>query len=375
MNAQRRYLVLASLLMGFVAISLPAGAHAGDLGKIGKSTAYPIIHSKHAVVPGGTFYRLSWIDNDRVFFAGEPVREVLARFDGERFTKVGKVRFYVWNTRSNEVTTYREDVDRFGTYCYNEYENWIRYPIPGESGSVMEGRLGAEKKKAIDPAANTIDGQAKRRVFFSHLTCREHAYAPAKSGAVGWRVLPLHDDHGILDAWGQQGDATPISLFSSDYRLIREFALPRRAIHPRKTYYSRFRDAYVLSGFTAPPAFSNTWGSWPANADQQVFLLSRTGELSLGGVIPWHRDYREALGVYFTAKGLAYAGGGSVKQKGFFLVSGTRSVLLLSADGSRTLIAGAESPDGCKLAAALSMDGGKEDGGLRVIHLCDGGGR
>jgi len=336
---------------------------------------YRIVHSKYAAIPRGTFYRLSWIDNDRVFFAGEPVREVLARFDGKRFTKVGKVRFYVWNTRTNEVTPYREDVDRFGTYCYNEYENWIYYPIPGENDAVMEGVLGKEQKVTINPAEHTIDGRARRGVFFSHLTCREHAYAPAESGAVGWRVLPLHDNHGILDAWGQQGDATPIRLFSSDYRLIRELALPRRAIHSRKTYYSRFRDAYVLSGFTAPPAFSNTWGSWPANADQQVFLLSRTGEFSLGGVIPWHRDYRAALGVYFTAKGLAYAGGGPVKRKGFFLVSGAGSVLLLGADGPRTLIAGGESPDGCKLAAALSMDGGNEDGGLRVIHLCNGGRR
>jgi hypothetical protein len=371
----RQWICRTFVLLGLAAVSLSASAFLDELIRTFQGSPYPVIHSKYAAVSRGVFYRLSWLDNDRIFFAGEPVREVLARFDGKRFTKVGKVRFYVWNTRTHEVTTYREDVDRFGTYCYNEYENWIHYPIPGENDAVMEGVLGKEQKVTINPAEYTIDGQAKRGVFFSDLTCREHPYVPKDAGVGSRRALPLHDNHGILDAWGQQGDATPIRLFSSDFRLIREFALPRRAIHSRKTYYSRLRDAYVLSGFTAPPAFSNTWGSWPTNADQQVFLLSRTGKLSLGGVIPWHRDYRPALGVYFTAKGLAYAGGGSVKQKGFFLVSGARSVPLLSADGPRTLIAGAESPDGCKLAAALSMEGGNESGGLRVIHLCDGGGR
>jgi hypothetical protein len=361
--------------MGLAAISLPASAFFEDLRKALLGSPYRIVHSKHAVMSRGSFYRLSWIDNDRIFFAGEPVRDVLARFDGKRFTKAGKVRFYIWDTRTNEVTTYREDVNRFGTYCYNERENWIRYPILGRDNVVMEGTLGAEKRVAVDPAELTIDSRNKRGVFFSELTCREHPYAPKESGVGSRRVLPLHSNHGILDAWGKPGDAGSIKYFSSDYHLVREFALPRRAIHPQKTYYSRYKDAYVLSGFTAPPSFSNNWGSWPANADQQVFLLSRTGVLSLGGVIPWHQGYRAALGIYFTAKGLVYATGRPVKHQGFFMVSGTRSVRLLGAEDPWALVAGGESPDGCKLAAALSMYGGNEEGGLRVLHLCDGGER
>lgn len=363
------------LMLGLVAVPPQANAFIDTVSKWFQRTPYPIVHSKHAVVSRGPFYRLSWIDNDRIFFAGEPVEEVLARYDGKKFVGIGKVRFYVWNTRTNQVMTYREDVDSFGTYCYNEFENWIRYPIRNNRNEVMEGPFGAEKSVAINPADHTIEGRNRRRVFFSELTCREHPYAPEDSGAGSLRTLPLHNGHGVLDAWGRQDDERPIKYFSSEYQLVRELELPRRAIYPGKTYYSRYKSAYVLSGFTAPPSFSNRWGSWPEGVDQQVFLLSPTGILDRSASIPWKEGYREALSVYVTAKGLAYVSGSPPRQQGFYLVSGSKSILLLSATEPRSLVAGGESPDGCKLAVALSNYAGNKEGGLASIDLCNGGGR
>jgi hypothetical protein len=370
MTVRRLNVCRIFLLAGLAAVSLPASAFLDQLNEWIRGSPFPVVHSKYVAVSHGAFYRLSWLDNDRIFFAGEPIEEVLARFDGKRFVRAGKKRFYIWNTRTNEVTTYREDVDDFGTFCYNEHENWITYPVPGNKNAVMEGRFGEEKAVEINPAEHTIDGQNKRGVFFSNLTCREHPYAPKDSGVGSPRVLPLHDDHGILDAWGSSGDARPIKYFSGEYHFVRDLSLPRRAIAPSKSYYSRYKGAYVLTGFTAPPSFSNTWGSWPANVDQPVYLLSTTGKLSLGGEIPWHKGSREALAVYFSVRGIVYAGRGRARQKGFYLVVGGETIPLLTVDPRLSIDGGGESPDGCKVAVALSMYGANKAGGLKYVDLC-----
>ena len=358
------------VLLGLAAVSLSASAFLDELIRTFQGSPYPVIHSKYAAVSRGVFYRLSWLDNDRIFFAGEPIEEVLARFDGKRFVRAGKKRFYIWNTSTNEVATYREDVDTFGTFCYNEFENWIRYPIPGKKNVLMEGKLGEEREVEIDPAEHTPQGRASRGVFFHDLTCREYPYAPKDAGVDERRVFPLFDDHGMLDVWGNQVDARPIKLFTKDYQRHIELLLPRRAIAPSKIYYSRFKGAYAMAGFTAPPSFSNNWGDWPKGVNQPVYLLYPTGKLSLAAEIPWHKQYREALDVYFTVRGLVYAGGREPSNKGFFLVENEEVIRLLQVVGPKSMEAGAVSPDGCKVAVAVSMYGADKTGGVKVIELC-----
>lgn len=366
----RRQICRTFLLLSLAVVSLPASAFLDELIRTFQGSPYPVIDSKYAAVSRGVFYRLSWLDNDRIFFAGEPIEEVLARFDGKRFVRAGKKRFYIWNTSTNEVATYREDVDTFGTFCYNEFENWIRYPIPGKKNVVMEGKLGEEREVEIDPAEHTPQGRAKRGVFYHELTCREHPFAPKNVGADRW-VFPLFADHGVLDVRGKRADdLRPIKLFSSDYSQVTEFSLPRRAVDVGRIHFSKFRKAYVLYGSTAPPTFSNTMGMWPAGVNQPVYLLSPNGELSVAGEIQWHKGYREALGVYFTANGLVYATGRPEGNKGFFLVVDGKPIPLLKAVGPTSMVAGAVSPDGCKVGVAISMDGGNKSGGVKVIDLC-----
>lgn len=372
MSVQRRGLVKTLLLLSLVAFSHPVGAFLDDLKKAFQTAPYAVVHSKYAAVSRGAFYRLSWIDNDRIFFAGEPIEEVLARFDGKRFVGAGMIRFYIWNTRTNEIVTYRENVDGFGAFCYNEFENWIRYPVPGNKNAVMEGRLGEEQEVIRDPAKHTTEARARRRVSYQVQSCREHPYAPEGRGVGNLRVFPLFAAHGILDVWGRPNDATPIRLFSDSYEKLRDFTLPRRAVAPQNIYFSRYRRAYVLSGYTAPPSFSNARGSWPEGVNQPVYLLSEMGDLSLAGEIPWHRDYRAAVGVYITRKGIAYADG-TAKRNGFYLVGGKSALTLLRGPGPKGLDAGGVSPDGCKLSAAISMHGANKSGGLKVIDLCVGG--
>lgn len=369
MSVKRRSLARALLLLGLVANALPASPFSTRL--VGKADVarHAVVHSKYVALPRGAFYRLSWIDNDRIFFAGEPIAEVLARFDGKRFIGTAKIRFYIWDTRTNEVATYREDVDPFGSYCYNEYENWIRYPVPGKKGVFMEGRLGEERETRYDPSEHTTEARARRQVFYQVQTCREHPYSPQGRGVGSRRVFPLFDAHGVLDVWGRPNDATPIRLFSNSYEKLREFELPRRAVVPQNIYFSRYRRAYVLTGYTAPPSFANTWGSWPKGVDQPVYLLSERGELSVAGEIPWHEGYRAALGVYLTRKGIVYADG-TATRNGFYLVSGRSAVTLLRAPGPKSLDAGGVSPNGCKVSVAISMYGASTAGGLKVIDLC-----
>lgn len=293
----------------------------------------------------------------------------MARFDGRRFVRSGKTRFYIWNTSTDEVVTYREDVDAFGTFCYNEYENWIHYPLPGKTKVVMEGKLGEEREVEINPAEHTPEGRAKRGVFYHDLSCREYPLAPKNVGAERW-VFPLFADHGVLDVRGNQIDARPIKLFTNDYRAHIELPLPRRAIAPGKIHYSRFKTAYVMAGFTAPPSFSNNWGDWPRGIDQSVYLLSAAGHLSLAGKIPWHEGYRAALGVYITVKGIVYATGRPPENGGFFLVKDGKAIRLLKVTGPWPMEAGGVSPDGCKVAVAVSMSGANKAGGVKVINMC-----
>jgi len=333
-----------------------------------------VVHSKYAAVSRGGFYKLTWIDNDRLFFAGEPITEIRARFDGKRFVRAGKIRFYIWNTRTNEVTTYKEDVGPFGSFCFNEYESWIRYPIPGKKDVAMEGRFGEEREIRFDPSEHTTEARVRRQVFFQEQTCHEHPYAPEGRGVGNRRVFPLYGAHGILDVWGKPNDATPVRLFTSSYEKLREFELPRRAVVPQNIYYSKYKRAYVLTGYTAPPSFSNTWGSWPKGVNQPVYLLSEEGGLSLAGEIPWHEGYRAAVGVYLTRKGIVYADG-AAGRNGLYLVGEGGRVTLLRAPGAKSLDAGGVSPNGCKVAVAFSLVGANKYGGVKVIGLCPGGAR
>jgi hypothetical protein len=373
MSVQRRSLVRKLPLLGLVAIVLPSNAFLAKLDKGSGAAPYKVVHSDYAAVSRGAFYRLSWIDNDRVFFAGEPIDELRGRFDGKRFVKSGKIRFLIWDTRANEVLTYRDDVGPFGAYCYNELENWIRYPVPGKDDAVMEGKLGEEKVVEINAANQSPAGRARRGVFFHDLTCREHPYAPKNVGVSERRVFPLFLDHGVLDIWGKRTDLTPIRWFSNGYEQSVEFDLVRRAVAPEKVFYSKYLRSYVLTGYTAPPSFSNDWGSWPSGVDQPVYALSVTRQLALLGQIPWRQGFRAALAVFPTAKGLIYASGRPPKDRGVFLVNDGKAVPLLRIAGPSSIFAAGVSPDGCKVAVALSLEGADKYGGVKVIELCPRG--
>lgn len=357
-----------------VPFAQPAFAFIDSLRNILGGAPYPVIHSKYAAEGQSAMYRLSWLDNDRLLFVGQPIAEILARFEKKATAKRRNLRFYIWNTRTNDVQTYKE-VGEWGRFCYNDLENWIRYSVPGKRNAVMEGKFGEEHEVQIDPAEHTPEGRAKREVFFHELTCREHPYSPINMGTDRW-VFPLYLDHGILDVRGKRADdLRPIKLFSNDYKQAIELPLSRRAVDPRRIYFSKYKNAYVLYGSTAPPTFSNTVGTWPRGVNQPVYLLSPRGKLMPGVEIPWHERYREALGVYFTVRGLVYAGGREPDNKGFFLVEDGKVVRLLKAVGPRSIDAGGVSPDGCKVAAAISLDSANKSGGVKVIDLCRGGGR
>jgi hypothetical protein len=289
----------------------------------------------------------------------------------QRPAKRRNLRFYIWNTRTNEVQTYKE-VGEWGRFCYNEVENWIRYPVPGKKNAVMEGKFGEEREIEIRPAEHTTEGRSKRGVFFHELTCREHPFSPKESGADPW-VYPLFLDHGNLEVRGRRSDdISPVKLFSGDYKQVVELPLPKRAVVPQDIYFSKFKGAYVLFGSAAPPEFSNPFGIWPPGVNQPIYLLSPDGKLALGAEVPWHERFGRALLAFFTTKGLVYAGGREPDDKGFFLVRDRKVIRLLKAVGPRSLSAGGVSPDGCKVAAAISLEGANKSGGVKVIDLCRG---
>jgi len=330
------------------------------------SGPYPVLDSKLSLPESGGFRLLTWLDNDRLIFTGRPVAEVLADFANRTSPPPYHLRMYIWNTRTNDIQVY-VDFGGNGGFCYNELENWIRYAVPGKKNAVKEGKFGEEREVVLDPTQLSVDARKNRGVFYHPLTCKEHPYPPEGSGA-DRRVLPLYLDHGVLDVWGNQIDGRPIKLYSNDYRKVNELPLPRRAIAPNRIYFSRYKNAYVLSGFTAPPSFSNAWGNWPRGVNQAVYLLSPDGKLKLGGEIPWHEKFREALGVFFTVKGLAYATSRPPENKGLFLVRTNGVVRLLAGQ----IEAAGVSPDGCKVAAEISMENASKSGGMKVIDLCKG---
>jgi hypothetical protein len=247
-------------------------------------------------------------------------------------------------------------------------ENWIRYPVIGKPNLIKEGRLGQEIEVTIDPHGQTTEARNKRGVFYHELTCKEYPFAPKDSGADGW-VFPLFLDHGVLDVRGNQVDSRPIKLFSNDYKRVLEIALPRRAVVPGNIYFSTYKNAYVMFGNTAPPSFSNTWGSWPKGIAQPIYVLSLDGQLSISGQIPWHDHFGQALLAFFTTRGVVYARSRPIQDKGLFLVDANgRLVRLISGP----IIAGGVSPNGCKVSAAISTDDANKLGGVKVVDLCSG---
>jgi hypothetical protein len=354
-----------------VLFAQPACAFLDKLSELFGSEPYPVIHSKYAAEDQGATYRLSWLDNDRLLFVGEPIAEVSARFDKKSSAKRRNLRFYIWNTQTNQVQAYKE-VGEWGRFCYNEVDNFVRYLVPGRKDALMEGEFGTEREVKIDPAEHTPEGRAKRGVFFQDLTCREYQYASKDSGVLERWVFPLHRDHGILDVRGKQSGASSIKLFSSDYK--RNVALPlvRRAIAPEKIYYSKYRKVYVLTGYTAPPSYSNNWGSWPAGVGQPVFTLSPNGVLTRAAEIPWRDEAGAALAVFLTVKGLVYVAGRPKEHRGFFLVKNGTAIPLMKVPGTRFISAAGVSPNGCKVAGAISMEVGSDTGGVKVVDLCGG---
>lgn len=334
---------------------------------------YPVVHSKYSAESRGQVYRLSWLDNDRLLFAGEPIEEVFARFDKNKRAipgKPGKLRFYIWNTKTNAVQTYKE-LSRPVRFCYNEVENRISYRVPEKRDAVMEGVFGNEREVRIDPAEQTPEGRNRRGVFFHDLMCREQPYAPKDSGVIQRRVFPLFSDHGILDVGGENAnDLRPIKLFSNDYKRVTELPLSRRAVVSSRIYFSKYKNAYVLYGSTAPPSFANAIGMWPRGVNQPIYLLSPNGNLTLGAEIPWREHFGRALIAFFTARGLVYATGRPPHDEGLFLVRSGKSIRLLAARGE--IWAAGGTPDGCKVAVAVSTDTANKSGGVKLIDLCKG---
>jgi hypothetical protein len=342
----------------------PARALVGkvSVALVGKDS-FPILDSNLTVEGSGAFRRLQWLDDHRLIFTGMPVDEAIARIQKKDAAAPYRLRMYVWDTRTNEIRVHVEFGSR-GGFCYNEMENWIRYSVPGKTNVVKEGKFGEERE--VD--GSSVEKRREQGVFYHRLTCSVLPYAPQDSGVGERRVFPLFRDHGVLDVFGHQGDSRPIRLFTHDYRRSLELALPRGAVAPSKIYYSKYKNSYVLTGFTAPPSFSNPWGAWPKGVSQPIYLLSSDGNLTVGGAIPWHKGYREALAAYFTTQGVAYVGG-SPPKLGLFLVRNAAAVALISGP----VDAAGDSPNGCKVAAAVSVEGGNKGGGVKVIDLCKGG--
>lgn len=355
----------SSALLVAIFVFGSAWALAGTSRANAQSHPYPVLDSRISAESRGLTYRLTWIDNDRLMFSGEPVVEVLARFETKARSR--RLRIYIWDTRTTEVKEYAELGD-FGRFCYNELENWIRYPVIGKPNLIKEGQLGQEIEVTINPRDQTPEARHGRGVFVHELTCKEYSFAPSDSGADRW-VFPLYLDHGVLDVRGDQIDARPIKLYSNDYKRVIELPLPRRAVEPTQIYFSKYKNAYVLFGNSSPPSFADGARGWPKGVNQPIYLLSLDGKITPAGEIPWHEEFGRALGVFFTVKGLAYIRGRPQKSKGIFLVTGKSAVRLLAG----SMIAGGISPNGCKLAAAISLDNGNRSGGVKVIDLCRGG--
>lgn len=178
-NRQFRWWVTGLLTTALLITGAPAAANP-DYEVV--PSPFPILDSDFLV---SNRNELFWLDEDRVLFVGSHRKKPVTRDD----PPIGGFGLYIWDTRDNSVSMYREKV--FGHLCYEG--GWVHYTTNRANPyRYAAGPFGEERETTL-----VTRGDSRRfheTHFFSKTTCRFHARSDyGISRKDGKHVVPLGD--------------------------------------------------------------------------------------------------------------------------------------------------------------------------------------
>jgi len=328
---------------------------------------------KDSGVPASRDGNVAWFDNQRVVFYQMKVGKNNERLALEPF---------VWDTATQSVSPYPALQGSAQLRVCGEFLSYIRRK-PGTDnewllvyGKIRDGQF-VEDQVTEFPNPSAINP----------FNCRYYPL-PYPWTVKGHVTTPLLEEHGYLD-WGPEFIIDPFKpLDDSHLTLYRPgdqkgVVLPfRRRGLSAEVSYAPFRNTYLIpSGSYRDPATGEVQNSteWPKGQPMPVWWLTPDGKVT-EEAIPYHPFTTRAAGRGFLpVKGGVFAWshaagpGNSLGEAGGYL----------ARDGTmRKVIAGllrnpVVSPDGCKVAFVheAQVPTPAAHGKMKMIDLCDGGGR
>lgn len=345
-----------------------------DVGEYGSHySRSKVLSSGYWSVSTSKFSSIYWIDNDRVIFVGGPM-------DGANFANPAMRAVRIWNTKDNSVIKYADGLGM----CYSN--GYIFYSTKATRDELVyrEGAFGAEKeyrRVAKLPSSSSTTKKMASVDAINPLSCR--GYDPRMVAGNSWEkyhlveIVPLLDNHGFLDIVDYSARE---SEARADMELVRWFRapttepidlpIPKRAIYRDAITYSAWNSAYVLVGVKAPPTFNNAFGRWPKDVPQPVWFLHAVEGNVERIDLPYAKWTRGMVPVISTRTGLLVARNDGTSDQGLYLATGSGYVKVISG-GARGIVAAGVSPDGCKVAAAVSTAFDNHEGGLKMTSVCE----
>jgi hypothetical protein len=347
--------------------------------KLAGKPPYPVLEPGYWVKAGPTHRLVDWIDNNRVIFVG-------GSFEHWDHNKLNPTAIYTYDIRSKAVIKLADGI----TYCFKPTE--IRYTLK-QSPEVVVGRT--IKRNSPDPEIDVTrtraeieaeSQKARTRGFIDQpLYCG--GFSPREMAGDNWekyqlvRIFPLLEGHGYLDLFGTHPnlkeppfDTEPVRWFPPNGGAPINLPMPKRAVKGYQIEYSEWKNAYILrgSGRLPPPQYELTAKDqrWPTGKPFPVWLLNFDGSIETLEIpySSWIGNYGRIL---LSHVGFVVTRDINTREAGLYLVV-RKDLVRLVAGGT---VGVAVSPDGCKVAVAITTDFNNRNGGLKVVNVCEGKGR
>ena len=197
---------------------------------------FPILDSDFLV---SSRNELFWLDEDRVLFVGSHKKKPLTLDE----PRIGGFGLYIWDTRDNSVSMYREKV--YGHLCYED--GWIHYTVNrARPYRYAAGPLGKERETTL--VTRDDARQFHQTHFFSKTTCRYHERSTyGISRKDGKHVVPLGDSGNHLTVEiAFRGEVGETRFFRSGDKEGRRLPFDFSEFVVKKIKFYEYKKRYLL---------------------------------------------------------------------------------------------------------------------------------
>ena len=325
---------------------------------------FPILDSDFLV---SSRNELFWLDEDRVLFVGSHKKKPLTLDE----PRIGGFGLYIWDTRDNSVSMYREKV--YGHLCYED--GWIHYTVNrARPYRYAAGPLGKERETTL--VTRDDARQFHQTHFFSKTTCRYHersSYGISRKD--GKHVVPLGDSGNHLTVEiAFRGEVGETRFFQPGDNVGRRLPFDFADFVVTRVKYYGFNNRYLIKPWFGRRGLHKEWSrndcapAWwmDTNGDTDSFCIPNG---------PWFAP--ASILIAPLLKGIAI-----VSHRVFDTRSSVGGLYFADQDGHIKLFDGwvhspTTSPSGCRLTFthapdlnAQSYAQGQGKTALKMIDFC-----